>query len=132
MRPTLCSCAISSVVLSLSQTGCRADLVPINPQPNVPVVGFCQRNAQQQLVVTVKNQGNSNAPTSTTTVTFSTGGSFPLATPALPAGATIDLSLAVPPICFDPDCEFKIAVDASKQVTESNEGNNVVDARCIG
>lgn len=107
------------------------DLVPV-PDPR-PGVGFCKRDTQGRLVVTVKNQGNADAPASTTTVDYSPGGSFQLPTPAIPAGGSVDLPpLNIPGVCFDPDCDFRITVDSANQATESNEGNNSAAGRCIG
>jgi hypothetical protein len=109
----------------------KADLVPVpDPQPGV---GFCKRDNQGRLVVTVKNQGTVDAPASTTTVDFVPGGSFPLSTPAIPAGGSVDLTpLSIPAACFNPDCDFRITVDSNNQINESNEGNNNASGTCIG
>ena len=107
------------------------DLLPV-PDPR-PGVGFCRRDDQGRLLVTVKNQGTADASASTTTVVFSPGGSFDLPTPPIPAGGTVDLPpLAIPPSCFNPDCNFKIIVDSRNQVLESDEGNNFASGTCIG
>lgn len=82
--------------------------------------------------VTVKNQGNADAPASETTVTF---GDIPVTvnTPAIPVGGSVDLLFKVPTNCFSPDCSFKITVDANNQVNESNnEENNGASGGCIG
>ncbi len=107
------------------------DLVPV-PDPR-PGVGFCRRDDQGRLLVSVKNQGSANAPASTTTVHFSPGGSFDLPTPPIPAGGTVDLPpLPIPPSCFNPDCNFRIVVDSKHQVVESDEGNNFASGTCLG
>ena len=115
----------SQVVLN----GCarRPDLLPVK-SPGQPdnITGFCKvvDNATK-VVISVKNQGNADAPASTTTVEFLPGGSFPLPTPAIPSGGTVNLPpLAIPAGCFNPDCNFKITVDSGNQINESNEENN--------
>ena len=105
------------------------DLVPV-PDPQG---GFCKGDGKGNLVVTVRNQGSANAPASTTRVEFFPGGVFMLPTPPIPAGAQLDLTpLPFPPGCFSPDCSFKITVDATGVVVESNEANNTGVGTCIG
>ncbi|MFX0108932.1 MAG: CARDB domain-containing protein [Candidatus Hodarchaeota archaeon] len=117
----------------LSACAGKPDLLPVKPPDSPEVVGFCQQDDQGRLIVTVRNQGNADAPPSTTTVEFTPGGSFPLPTPAIPAGGSVDLSpLSIPAECFDADCEFKITVDSLNKVDESDEGNNSANGRCIG
>jgi hypothetical protein len=108
----------------------RPDLVPV-PDPR-PRVGFCRLD-QGRLTVTVRNEGAVPAGPSTTTVEFFPGGAFPIATPALPAGGTIDLPpVAVPRGCFNPDCDFRITVDSGGVLDEIREDNNRADGRCSG
>ncbi len=111
------------------------DLVPV-PDPR-PEFGFCKRVEQGpnkgKLVVTVKNQGNADAPPSMTKVIFARGGSFDLPTPAIPAGGSVDLPpLSMPGVCFVPNCDFKIIVDVNNQVVESNKANNTASGTCRG
>jgi hypothetical protein len=99
------------------------DLVPDSP---------CRRDSLG-LHVTVRNQGNGDAPASTTTVDFLTIGSVAIPTPPIPAGGSVTLPpVTIPPGCFDPDCEFQIMVDSAALIAESNEGNNTVASACIG
>lgn len=109
------------------------DLVPV-PDPQV---GFCKRVKEGpdagKLIVTVGNQGNADAPASTTLVEFSVGGSVSLPTSPVPAGGSVDLPpISIPGVCFHPDCNFKIIVDLNNQVNESNELNNVATGVCLG
>lgn len=108
------------------------DLVPFSPLGDSPDK-FCRiEQDRRQLRVTVKNQGNENAPASKTTVIF---GNIPTTvnTPAIPAGGSVDLLFKVPTNCFQPDCSFNITVDSNNQVNESNnEGNNSANGGCIG
>ena len=107
------------------------DLIPV-PDPN-PGVGFCRGDGQGNLVVYVKNQGSAAAPASTTRVRFQTGQVVDLFTPPIPAGVTISLTpIPFPPGCFNPDCSFRIIVDAKGDVVESNEANNTGSGMCIG
>jgi hypothetical protein len=105
----------------------RADLVPV---PNA-AGDFCIRN-ENQLSVTVRNQGTAAAGASTTEVNFGTFGKSTMPTPALAPGASTTLVFTIPAGCFDPNCEFQITVDVSGQVPESNEANNVAKGVCLG
>ena len=108
----------------------RPDLIPA-PDPR-PGVGFCRRE-QGRLTVSVRNQGAAGAGPSTTTVEFFPGGAFPIATPAVPAGSTVDLpAIAMPPACFNPDCNFRITVDSVGVIDEIREDNNRADGLCRG
>lgn len=107
------------------------DLVPFSPT-GVDPSAFCRIEQGNMLKVTVKNQGNDNAPASKTTVAF-VNEPFTVDTPPIPAGGSVDLLFKVPSGCFSPDCSFKITVDANNQVNElSNEGNNSANGGCIG
>jgi hypothetical protein len=90
--------------------------------------------ALPKLIVSVRNQGAVDAPPSTTTVAFSTGGDIlQLPTPRVPAGGAVDLApVTLPMACFNPHCEFKITADAANTVNEDNAGNNVAQGRCNG
>ena len=106
----------------------EADLVPV-PGPNN---NFCKRNARGDLLVTVKNQGPGPAGPCVTRVDFGRFGQVDKPTPALAAGATVDIAFPIPLGAFDPDCEFQIIVDVNNQVSESAEGNNRGNGTCIG
>ena len=103
------------------------DLIPV-PDANG---SFCKRQ-DSTLTVTVKNQGTSGAGPSVTEVDFFAFGKVSMPTPPLGLGASADLLFPIPPGCFNPDCEFRITVDANNQVSESNEGNNIAKDICIG
>lgn len=104
----------------------KPDLIPV---PD-PTLGFCRRQGLK-LTVTVRNQGTDAGP-SVTRVNFGTFGIASQPTPALAAGASIDLVFAIPAGCFNPDCDFRITVDSNNQVDESNEGNNTASGNCLG
>ena len=103
------------------------DLIPV-PDANG---SFCKQK-DSTLTVTVKNQGASGAGPSVTEVDFLAFGKVTMPTPPLGPGASVDLLFPIPPGCFNPDCEFRITVDANNQVNESNEGNNIAKGTCIG
>ncbi|MCY1073813.1 CARDB domain-containing protein [Archangium lansingense] len=106
----------------------QPDLIPV-PLPNG---GFCNRT-DEGLIVTVKNQGTGAAGASVTRVTFATGASVDIPTPPLGPGAQVVLPPApFPPNCFQGNCAFRITVDATGVVAESNEGNNTVSGVCRG
>jgi hypothetical protein len=104
------------------------DLIPL-PDPGK---GFCNRDEQGNLIVTVKNQGSADAGASTTTVHFAPGGPLAQPTPPIPAGGTVNLTFPIPQACFDPDCQFRIIVDSASQVAESDETNNIASGTCRG
>jgi hypothetical protein len=108
----------------------RPDLIPL---PD-PAGGFCKRDPQGRLIVTVKNQGNADAGASTTEINFVPGGAVSVPTPPIPAGQSVDLPpVDIPPECFRPGhCTFRITVDATNVVDESNEGNNTASGTCPG
>jgi subtilase family serine protease len=103
------------------------DLVPVPDAQG----SFCKRK-DGNLIVTVANQGSTGAGPSTTRVDFGAHGVIDRPTPALAAGASVDLLFPIPPGCFDPDCEFRIVVDVNNVVAESNEGNNFASGVCVG
>lgn len=123
-------------ILGLGPTGGAVqhdavDLVPFSPSGTSPAA-FCRLEENGKLLrVTVTNQGTIGAGPSKTTVTFGDA-LYTLDTPSIPAGSSTDLLFKVPTNCFSPDCTFRIQVDSSDQVSETNEGNNTVDAGCIG
>jgi hypothetical protein len=104
----------------------KPDLVPVPDASGT----FC-RLRDGQLVVTVKNQGTADAGPSVTRVDFSSG-SVSQPTPPIPAGGSVDLLFPIPAGCFQPDCFFRITVDSTNIVDESNEGNNTASGFCLG
>lgn len=99
-----------------------ADLVPL------PAAGFCRDDG---VVVTIRNQGPSDAGSSTTTVTFAGGGSIQVSTPAVEGGRIATLPpVAIPAECFAPGCFLQVIVDANDDVEESDENNNTAEMTC--
>lgn len=103
------------------------DLIPVPDNQG----NFCKRK-DGKLIVTVRNQGAGPAGPSVTRVDFLGFGQFTQPTPPLAPGASVDLVFDIPPGCFNPDCEFRITVDANNQVVESNDGNNFASGVCKG
>jgi hypothetical protein len=117
------------------------DLVPERKSGSSGAIGFCRQDAEGDLIVRVRNQTNIPALKQTTTrVLFSPGGLREQQTPPIIGGAATDVSFVIPASCFNPDCDFTIAVDASLDIDESppndeitkHETNNVQIGRCIG
>jgi hypothetical protein len=106
----------------------QADLIPV-PDANSD---FCKRDPAGRLIVTVQNQGTAVADASVTRIEFATGETQLVATPAIPAGTSVDLFVTFPAGCFRPDCTFRIAVDSTGLVSESNELNNQAGGTCGG
>jgi CARDB len=104
-----------------------ADLIPVPDEQG----SFCNRE-NDKLIVTVRNQGVATAGPSTTQVDFFGHGLTSLPTPSLVPGQSTTLAFPIPSGCFDPDCEFRITVDAGNAVIESNEANNTADGVCLG
>lgn len=103
------------------------DLIPVPDESG----SFCRRR-DNSLIVTVHNQGAFGAGPSQTTVDFGGFGAVVMPTPALAAGASVDLAFPIPIGCFSPDCHFRITVDSSSVVVESNEANNTASGTCLG
>jgi hypothetical protein len=115
------------------------DLLPL-PQPGtLDPSGFCRTDTQGHLEVVVHNQGGGKAGPSKTTVVFHTGTApffveTSVDTPEIVGFAEAHVSVDFPADCVgglsSGDCEFKIFVDDSEVVAESNESNNRVLGTC--
>lgn len=117
-------------ILGLVGTTPSVDLLPIESQDHI---NFCKRDSNKRLEIIVMNKGSLDAPATTTTVAFQTGGSFDVATPPIPAGKRVIVyTPKLPASCFIPNCEFTIMVDSKSVVTEFNEVNNTVTGECKG
>ena len=128
--------AVSIFILS----SCAAvDLVPLrsdgSARPDNEPVAYCKFGGAG-LIVTIKNQGNDNAPSSVTSVIFHIRGGGDVVrtinTPPLAAGASYSRDVPMPIGCSAPDCPFNIVADSSSVVFESNENNNNVMGLCTG
>ena len=96
--------------------------------------GFCRRSGSD-LQVVVRNSGNVSVDPSTVSVRFVTGSPDPpvqLTGPIDVDGESGVLEFPIPNGCFSPDCDFTIFVDSEDVLSETNEGNNSVEGRCIG
>lgn len=94
----------------------------------VPEVVDCGR----EIVVRVANQGAGPAGPSTTVVDFGQYGTRTAETPAIDPGDSTVHGFVPDLGCYDPDCDFRVTVDANGVVDESNEDNNVLEDRCLG
>ncbi len=103
------------------------DLIPVPDEQ-----GFFCKLEDNYLIVTVRNQGTAGAGPSVTEVDFGIHGKVVRPTSALAPGASVDLKFSIPSGCFDPDCDFRITVDANNEVVESDKGNNFASGTCLG
>jgi hypothetical protein len=117
--------------------------VPPGGQPDlIPVptfAGFCNRDNQGRLIITVKNQGTAFAETFIVEVQFEVGPGLPRVSrfvssiEGLLPGESRDLSpIEIPAGCFGSQCSFRIIVDSGHAVPESNEVNNITFGSCVG
>jgi hypothetical protein len=94
---------------------------------------LCDMTGVPQLRMVIQNQGQGNVGATTTRVTFSPGGVVEIATPPVPAGQRTTLTpVRIPASCFNPDCDFRVVVDARGNVDEATgEQNNQTDGLCV-
>lgn len=108
--------------------GGSPDLIPAPDANN----NFCRRDSSGRLIVTVRNLGTGDAAPSVVKVTYSNGVTNTAPTPLVQAGNSVDVLVAFPGGCFQPDCSFRITVDSTSVVAETNEANNTASGTCIG
>ncbi len=109
------------------------DLVPVGrPCCSGGPECFCNIEGDT-LIVRVRNQGSAaTATTFETEVDFGSFGKFTKTTKQLEIGETAQVKFIIPFGCYDPDCDFKIKVDATMIVPELDETNNIADGYCLG
>lgn len=126
---------LSCFVVLLALTACSVGPQMIVDAPDlVPVAdmaGTLCRLRDGRLLVTVRNQGASTAGASAVEVVFGGAGTVTKVAPELVSGASIELLFDIPPHCFSPDCSFRITVNSTSTVQESNETNNVASGLCL-
>lgn len=114
-------CQAASGVSTLLNDG-EPDLIPL------PAAGFCR---DAGVVVTLRNQGPSDARSSVTTITFAGADSVQVATSSVEGGRITTLPpVAIPTACYAPNCFFQVIVDSNDDVDESDEGNNTAEVTC--
>jgi hypothetical protein len=91
---------------------------------------YCQRDAQGRLIVTIRNQGEADAPASTTRIALAGGEAFDRSTPALTVGAEANLE-PVPIPRSEGTLVFTITADAMGVIREMNEPNNTAIGTCL-
>jgi len=139
---------LSSVLLGCQPTG--PDALPVRPEGAVAAPhGFCNLEPVtatgdpgapvigNKLIVLVRNDSARDLPPSSTRIRFSWSESgeqdVDIPTPLIGPGRTVPLrSVEFPSLCFDPDCDFEITVDANEEIDEANEANNNVTGMCLG
>lgn len=114
-------CQAASGVSTLLNDG-EPDLIAL------PAAGFCR---DQGVVVTLRNQGPSDADSSVTTITFAGANSVQVATSSVEGGRITTLPpVAIPAACYAPNCFFQVIVDSNDDVDESDENNNTAEVTC--
>ncbi len=111
-----------------------ADLLPVRWSNFTQPIDYCNLQdiaGKLSLVVRVKNQGDADAPTSTTSVNFGGGVVVAVQTPPIPAGQFVDVNVPIPGTPSTAGILFTITVDAQNNVIESNKDNNVADGECV-
>jgi hypothetical protein len=143
--------AAAGVILATRDKGDKGDRGGPQGLPDlVPVVdsgkGACRLDDSGYLLVTVRNQGQADAPASTTQVEFEVPAygavlavpagrrsALTLTTPPLRAGQAADLRvLSVQRVRSVQNLKFRITVDSGGRVSEANEENNSTTVSCPG
>lgn len=100
------------------------DLLPVRKG-----AGYCTRDDQGRLLVTIRNAGEVAAEASTTQVAFGSGSSVTRPTPPLEPGAEMTLE-PIPLPSGEGTFPFRIEADQTAHVMESDELNNRVQGFC--
>lgn len=113
----------------------------------VPEEGLlCERDENGRLLFTVRNGGDTRSNGANIRVEYGSGAfppdniphtagsTFFIACPPFPLdpGQEIVCPAPIPPGCFGPDCSFRVTIDSTDLVDESNEQNNVRGEMCLG
>lgn len=115
-----------------SRTPAQSDLVPLPTPASTGPEGFCRRNDQGQLLVTIYNQGGVPTAATKTRVVFANASSADVDTPAITAGSSTEVVISIPGACFNAsnNCSFTVGADSTALAPESNETNNNAAGLC--
>jgi len=114
-----------------------ADLIAVPPEG---LADYCDTVETGDLTaldldlrVHIKNQGGTLAESSTVVVDFGNCGNSVQSVPAIPAGNTVSVLLAMPIDCLSGDWGFTIIVDYYDDVEEGTDGeaNNSQIGNCV-
>lgn len=131
------------VILGLGAVGAGVYLLTRKEPDLVPVAapnGFLCELQGRTVVVRVSNQGEGDAPATTTRVVVvsgdqpvAVGGVRQISQVDLPTGALAAGEVALVTVGTGPcsGCRVQITADVSEQAKESNEGNNALDGICF-
>ena len=122
-----------------------ADLIPVPAFPPAPPnspgqlpQNYCFStfggSKADALRIVVRNQGGGDAGPSVTQVDFDHNPPIQVPTPPVPANSEVQVEVKIPKGCFEGDlpCNFRITVDATSVVAESDESNNTDSGFCPG
>lgn len=112
---------------------CRPDLKPDALAGGSGHPNFCKQvSVSPDAFIVVKNVGNETAAASSTLVEVyaqPVSSTHTLATPAIPAGGSHTLQLAVPVATID--FPIRVTVDSAGVVAETDENNNQMYGLCV-
>ncbi len=103
----------------------------VQGKPDLIPVSICKKDSEGNILIQVKNNGSVIAGPSITRVIFYPSGFNDLLFPSIAPGATAEVPVAAPGSCWNPDCDYKIQVDSTGWVDESDETNNMGSGACI-
>lgn len=112
--------------LTLERVPARHVTVATGKPDLVPSL-MCDRFTNQ-ILATIQNLGEADAPASTTSVQFFPGGAVSKITGGIPAGGSVAVNFDLSGCAAF--CQFTLTADADHQVDESNENNNSIGGRC--
>ncbi len=121
-----------ALALLLGFAGCRkrADLLAAGALPDVAPA--CLLDADGRLLITIRNLGKREAKATTTQVEFANLPPVRLPTRPIPPRGSETVAYRIPEECFNPDCRYRITVDALDEVQETDESNNSSESLCPG
>src|SRR5690349_16752984 len=125
--PTLCSLEVILMLMVLLG-GCitpegssqNPDLIAVPDGSFGGPDAFCDLTSGTHLRIVIQNQGQGDAPASTTRVAFSPGGTIDIPTPSVRAAQRTLLDpVLIPAACFDWAAASRVSVHARDQVAEA-------------
>ncbi len=108
-----------------------ADLLPVEGGNQGSQQLYCNLNADNELVVVVRNKGEGDAKQSTTNLAF-LGSNVPLSTPPLAPEEMATLAPVPLPESDSGVITFTITADIGMKIDEADEENNVAVGNCSG
>lgn len=121
---------LALLLATLAGCGKRPDLLALAEGPDM--ASTCRLDEKGRLVVTIHNQGKRISKATTTQIVFGSLPAIRLPTRPVPPGDSVSVTFPIPEECFQPECQFRITVDANNEVDETDEMNNSAKGLCGG